>query len=203
MDKTVSKELAKLRKMWKDTQPTTGYPRVEDGDYLATIEEMSVGKSKQSGRIQVMTSFRIIEGPEKDKNILRFDGLDNEIGIGFFKGFCEVIGFEIPEDIEELPEALEEFVAHCDDIFNIRVKTKGDFQNVSVLGVSDYEMDKSSSFEEEEEEEDLRATREDEEPLEEPEEEEEYEEVRPRRQPRVKPGRPKGQVLDKKKFARR
>jgi hypothetical protein len=63
--------------------------------------------------------------------------------MGYFKGYAEIIGLDIPEDIELLQDSMDTFVGNCGDLFNIHVK-KGksedgtkDYTNIYVNGISD------------------------------------------------------------------
>lgn len=177
IDKEVAKELKNLTKTWKQAQPVSvgGFQTVPDGEYVANITEMSVQKSK-NGRLQVVTTFTIKGGEQDGSTVKRFDGLDNERSIGFFKGFAEVIGLDLPNDVTLLPSVLETFVGECEDSFEINVKTKNEFQNVYVNGVAETE----GAEEEEEEGEEEEETEEEET---EEEEEEEEEEPKPIKKP--------------------
>lgn len=164
----ISKSLKKLSKSWSKTEARTGGSQVKDGEYTAELVSMTVGTSK-NGRLQVAEKFKIASGKLKGKEITTYHGLENENNIAFFKGHCEVIGVDLPDDMEDLPDALESFVDDNADEFSIRVKTNdGGYQNVTVVGTADED---SSSDEDEEESEDSE-----EEESEDSEEEEEEEE---------------------------
>ena len=138
MDKNVEAALAKIAREWKKVKPATGFARLEDDDYVAKIVKMSVGTAKgKSERLQVQTVFKIMDGDNAGKETSRFDGLDST-GMPYFKGLCEVIGCEVPDNILELPDVLEDFVEQCPDLFNIQLKTKGEYQNIYVKGVSEF-----------------------------------------------------------------
>lgn len=170
VDKGIAKELSQLSKTWKNTQPIAGgYQTIPDGDYTVKITEMGVQKSK-NGRLQVVTTFEVADGEHEGSTIKRFDGLTDERSIGYFKGMAEVIGLDLPNDITLLPEVLETFVNECGDFFEITVKTKNEYQNVYVNGVSDAVSEKDEEEVEDEEVED-----------EEVEEEEEEEEETPKK----------------------
>lgn len=172
VDKGIAKELSQLTKLWKNTQPVAvGYQTIPDGDYTAKITEMSVQKSK-NGRLQVVTTFEVTDGEHEGSTVKRFDGLTDERSVGYFKGMAEVIGLDLPNDISLLPEVLETFVKECGDFFEITVKTKNEYQNVYVNGVSDAVSEDEEEVEESEDEE-----VEDEEVEEEVEEEEEEEQT--------------------------
>lgn len=134
----VSKDLKKLSKTWSKTDAKKGGgSNVKDGDYVVKITSMTVGKSK-AGRLQVAEKFKIVE-PKKNKGteFMAFHGLESENNIAYFKGHCEVLGIELPDDMEELPDVLEAWVEENEgDAFDVKVKTKDGYQNTSVLGVA-------------------------------------------------------------------
>ncbi len=131
----VSKDLRKISKMWADTEPRTFGSGVPDDQYNAELVSMEVGKSKKL-RLQVASKYRIVEGKYKGSEVTRFDGIENENNVAFFKGYCEVIGCEITEDAEELRDILEDFVDKNEDTFKIVLVTKNGFQNIQVNGVA-------------------------------------------------------------------
>jgi len=147
----VSKELRKLSKTWSKTEAKQGGGgnRLPDDEYKLKLLSMEVTKSKK-GRLQVASKFKVRRPKEaKGKETMTFHGLENENNIAYFKGFCEVIGLELPDDMEELPEALENFVDECEDEFTVKLVTnKGGFQNMTILAVGDNEV--ATSEEEEE-----------------------------------------------------
>ena len=148
----VAKDLRKLSKTWSNTESKKGGgSNIKDGDYVVKITSMTVGKSK-AGRLQVAEKFKILE-PKKNKGteFMAFHGLENENNIAYFKGHCEVLGIELPDDMEELPEVLEAWVEENEDeSFDVKVKTKDGYQNTTVLGVAG-ESEGSEDGEEEEE----------------------------------------------------
>jgi len=136
-NKELHKELKSLQSQWKQAEPRT-FSTIADGDYVAKITEMSVETSK-SGRIQVVTTFKIADGKMKGKEVKKFDGISSEQNMQFFKGYCQVLGIEIPEDLSDLPEALDEFVSEFESLVNIAAVTKDEYQNIRVKGLSEYE----------------------------------------------------------------
>jgi len=125
--------------MWKTAQAVQpSFSNVPEGDYIGDLKEMKLEESKKNARLQVVTTIEIADGDYVGKTVKRFDGLDKEQSIGYFKGLCEVIGFDIPEDIELLQESLDEFIANNTDLFNITIKQNDKYSNVYINGVSDF-----------------------------------------------------------------
>lgn len=149
----VSNKLSSLSKMWKTTQAVQpSFSNVPEGEYVGDLKEMKLEESKKSARLQVVTTIEIADGDYVGKTVKRFDGLDKEQSIGYFKGLCEVIGFDIPEDIELLQEALDEFIANNTDLFNITIKVNDKYSNVYINGVSEFTKGEEGEAEEESEE---------------------------------------------------
>lgn len=153
----VSRELKKLGKTWQKTEAKQGGGgrQTEDGEYVLKLLSMEVGKSK-NGRLQVASKYKIRKPKDmKGKETMTFHGLENENNIAYFKGFAEVIGLELPDDMEDLPDALESFVDEFEDDLTVALKTstKG-FQNMTILAVGDNEVESSSSSEEEDDDDD-------------------------------------------------
>lgn len=135
----IAAKLSQLSKSWKRVQPITpSFATIPDNDYVADLKEMQVEESKKSGRLQVVSTYEIADGEFDGKTIKRFDGLDSEQSMGYFKGYCAVIGLELPDDMELLQESMDEFIANNKDLFDIRVVTNGQYQNVYINGVSEF-----------------------------------------------------------------
>lgn len=170
----IAQKLSQLSKAWKKAQPiTTSFETVPDGDYVAKLLSMEISESKTSGRLQVVSTFEIMDGEYEGSKVKRFDGIEEETNMGYFKGYCVVIGCELPSELTMLQESLNEFVSNNSDLFNITLKTKGKdgIQNLYVNGVSDL-----VESEEGNEEEELEVVNEDDVEQEEEEQEEEEEE---------------------------
>lgn len=148
--KNISKALKALQGQWKEAEPRT-FTTIPDADYVAKLTEMSVDESA-NGRIQVVTTFVVADGKMKGKEVKKFDGIASDKNMEFFKGFCQVLGIEIPEDITDLPEVLDEFVGEFKDLVNIKAITKDEYQNIRVTGLSEYEADEDSDDEDSDEE---------------------------------------------------
>jgi len=131
----VSKDLRNISKMWAKTEPRTFGSGLADDIYRAELVSMTIGKSKKM-RLQVASKFRVVKGENKGTEVTRFDGIENENNVAFFKGYLEVIGCPISEDSEELKSELEDFVDKNEDTFDITLVTKNGFQNIQVGGVA-------------------------------------------------------------------
>lgn len=192
-NKDIHKTLKSLSTAWENAEPTTAGFNVPDNDYVAKLSEMEIGFSK-NGRLQVVSTFEIADGKMKGKEIKKFDGIDSDVGISFFKGYCEVIGLEYPEDIDELPDAIESFVDDCNDLMNLSVKTKDDFQNITVKGLSEYEIEETDEDDAGEDSEEEESDDDSEEDDDDNNDETEEEEDKPKSKKKLKE-----KIIDKKK----
>lgn len=138
-NKDVAKSLKKYEGAWENAEANKP-SSTPDGDYAAKIVDMEVGFSKNK-RLQVVTTFKIVEGKLKGKEVKKFDGLDSETSISYFKGYCEVLGLDIPDSISDLPDVVAEFIEGFKDIVNITIKTKDEYQNVYIKGLSEHDDD--------------------------------------------------------------
>lgn len=124
-EKTVSK-LKGLQKLWKNTEPKRiGAPLPPD-DYVARIESAVVGESKK-GRLQIDWTLCIVGDDYDGKKVHRYTGLETEENLAFLQGDLETLNLQIPDDIDDLGESLEEAngllvaitVAKNDEFLNI------------------------------------------------------------------------------------
>lgn len=122
--------------------PELGFP---DGTHNALPESMVLGKAKSSDRIQIDWVWKGVDGDIKDKahhdycSIASKDATGNvvmdEMGVGLFKGKCQVIGLDLSKDIYKWPEQLEAFCQKNTEVFSIKIFTnKKGFKGVNILG---------------------------------------------------------------------
>ena len=140
---SVNPKLSKLSVSWKKVEPiTASFSNIPDGDYIGDIKEMKLGESKK-GRIQVTLDWEIADGDFAGKVQKQFYGLSDdkgnpdEKGMGYFKNVCEVVGVDLPEDLNLWQETFDTFVASNTSLFEITAKEKGGYVNVYVNGVSE------------------------------------------------------------------
>lgn len=128
-------KLNKIKQTWKDLYETskgeTAYPVFEDGRYVAVWKIAEVNESKASGRLQLHLGFEVKEGEHKGEYVHTYIGLDKEVSIGIALRTLVRLGVEVSEDITELDNILEEATKEP-KLVRIRLKTKGEYQNVLV-----------------------------------------------------------------------
>lgn len=135
----VAKELKSLQKSWKEAEPQElgTFTKVPDADYEAAIVGMAVELSKND-RPQIVYSLEIKEGKYEGKIIKKFDGLDNEVGIGYAKALLNLLEVPIPKDVTELPENVDDWISSNEEtMVNITVKTKDGYSNVYINSLMD------------------------------------------------------------------
>ncbi len=147
----VNDTLVNLESAWSESEPKV-FASIPDGDYLGKLVNMEIGFSKNN-RLQVVSEFEIADGKYKGKTLKKFDGLKDEVNMSFFKGYCEVLGIDIPDNISDLPDVLSNFTDDFNSLVNIVVKTKDEYTNIYVKGISDYVDEDGTAGEAEEEEE--------------------------------------------------
>jgi hypothetical protein len=141
---TVSNVLSNLSKTWKSVTPiAASFSNLPDGDYIGDLKEMKLGNSK-AGRTQVTVDWEVADGELAGKTQKQFYGLSDDKGVadktgmGYFKNVCEVIGLDLPEDLNVWQEAMDEFVGSLTTLYDITAKANGQYTNVYVNGISEY-----------------------------------------------------------------
>lgn len=123
--------------LWAGTAPKVGGSGVDDGDYVCNLVSMELTQSKNDNDM-VITTFTVADGNSEGKEIRKRDMLMSEQNIAYFKGYCDVIGFEYPDDPDDLQEAMNEFVQNFHDLVRVKLKTKADGnQNAYVNGIEE------------------------------------------------------------------
>lgn len=132
--KKVATKLSNLASMFKKAVPTAAaFTPIPEGDYVGDLKEMKVELSKKNQRLQVVSTYEVVDPPDfAGKTIKRFDGLGDETQMGYFKGYCAVLGCELAEEWQaetdqdfmvELQSYLDAYIEQSStDLWNITVK---------------------------------------------------------------------------------
>ena len=135
MDNALKKKLQKAQNNWQGARErakeTSGFTEVPDGRYLAHLTNAQIGESRSSGRLQIQWTWTISDGEFEKDTKLDFDGLETEDNLVFLGRKLARFGYELPEDITEISDILDELIDK-QPLARIRLKTKGEFQNVYV-----------------------------------------------------------------------
>ncbi len=147
---TLKKKLKEYGKLWRKTKaaPPMGGD-LPDGNYIGKCISLTVNTSKASDRLQVSEKWKIVK-PTKHKGRYLFahiglEGKNDEetqTAMSFAKQrYEEVMGATLPEDdLTEMQDAFDSLVdKEADTRWKLSAKTKNDFQNLFVNGVSDGE----------------------------------------------------------------
>jgi cobalamin biosynthesis protein CobT len=135
------KKLKGAQKHWgkaskRAAEAKGGFDEVDDGRYVARCQSMEVGESKSSGRLQAITTYKIMEGDFKGATCKSFDGLETEDNLVYVARNLGRFGYEVPEDIEQILDIFEE-VTKSKPLCRINLKTRGEYQNVYLDKVFD------------------------------------------------------------------
>lgn len=104
MSGDIEKDLESLEGKWKETA-AGGSTQLPDGMMTFRIESAVVNRSQGgNGRLQVAMKLRVVAGEHSGKEIMNYQGLNNEQAIGFFKQYCQRLELRLPERISQLPD---------------------------------------------------------------------------------------------------
>lgn len=130
-------KLAQLSKMWKKVQPIApSTNQVPDGEYVAKLKEIKLGESK-NGRFQAVSAYVIADGEFEGQTVKKFDGLDTDANVGHFKHYTQVLGVDLSENAETWQEELDTHIETDETLWNVALKTNGQYQNVYNNGPSE------------------------------------------------------------------
>lgn len=126
-------ELDALQGVYANTKAKT---RPKDDNYVAGISAMDIVKSS-NGKIQARVKVIILtEGDYFESPEYIYYNIGDEEGLAYFKGFCAVVGCELPEKFSDIQPAIAEFAAKFDGKIKITIKTnKENFRNIFVNGL--------------------------------------------------------------------
>jgi len=183
----MDKALSALGAQWKKVEATTGsFSNIPDGDYVGDLKEIKLAQSKK-GRWQAEFTWEVADGEQSGRTQKHFYGLSDNtgkpdaVGMGRFKGTCEVIGLDLSEDANVWQDDFNAFLSeNSNALYDITVKANGNYANVYTNSVSEYTKGGEEEATEEEATEEVteeEVTEEEGEGVEEVTEEEVYEEA--------------------------
>jgi len=132
-----SKQLKAAQGLWATAKTKaeaakgSQFTEYEDGRYVARLMGGSIGKSQSSGRLQITWTFKFEEGEYEGQNKLDFSGLETEQNLYWLGLRLRELGYELPDKAEQLQEILND-IAQTKPLCKIRLKTKGEFQNLFI-----------------------------------------------------------------------
>jgi hypothetical protein len=138
----------------KEAAASGGYEEFDDGRYEMRCVDAKIGISKNK-RVQAVLTWKFLNGDYKGKEKLDFEGL-TEDHLEYLLRKLDAMGYDTAE-IEDLESDLNKIFADIKKEkpkCRVRIKTKGEFQNVYVDGPLDEESGDEDEEDEEDEEED-------------------------------------------------
>ena len=136
--------LSNLSKTWKTVEAVTAsFSNLPDGDYIGDLKELKLGTAKK-GRRQIIAEWEVADGELAGHKQKQFYGLSDDAGkadatgMGYWKGVCEVIGMDLPEDLNLWQEEMDAFIANSLALYEITAKANGQYTNVFINSVSEY-----------------------------------------------------------------
>ncbi len=119
----------------KKKAESTGFDEFDDGRYRMRAVDAKIGVSK-SKRVQVIVTWKFMDGDYKGKEKLDFEGL-TEDHLPYLLKKLDAMGYDTAElenledELKEILEDIKKSKPKC----KVRLKTKGEYQNVYVDGV--------------------------------------------------------------------
>jgi hypothetical protein len=126
---------------------------IPDGRYEARITGCELQESRGSKRLQIMYEYTITEGEFEGTRVRAYDGLENEQNLTWVLRAFATLGYDIEQfDLDDLETVIESIAADGAAVL-IRVRTKGEFQNINVDSLLETDDDAEPEDDEPEEEE--------------------------------------------------
>jgi len=144
---SVVDRLADAQTDWNSAESRRFGAALPDGVYEGTIEAVVIEESR-NGRLQCRWDLLVTAGELEGRQIRKFNGLESADNMAWFKGDLETLGLEIPDDLADLGETLEEAQ---DMALKFQVRSKDEFTNVDFI--EPLEASEAADDDEEEEEE--------------------------------------------------
>lgn len=126
-----------------------GFTEFDDGRYMARLKGGKLGES-ESGRLQIAFAFEIQEGEHEGKTKYDYQGVESEQNLEYLGRRLTQLGYELPDDLDQIEDILED-IGKTKPLCKIRLKSKGDFQNVYIDKVFSSDEDEESDEDETEE----------------------------------------------------
>lgn len=134
-NKSWDKKVKGLNEAWGNAQTAAKESRgftndIEDGKYFARLVGAEVGESQTSQRVQISWQYAIAEGEHQGKLLRDYDGLETEQNLTFVLRKLDTLGYDIEDmNAKDLEDVLADIVKSR-PLVRIRVKTKGEYQNI-------------------------------------------------------------------------
>lgn len=136
---TLAAKLKKLQGVWEETEPAAGGMSLPDDDYTGRITSAVLEESKNSNRLQINFAIQVLSPDDYEGKVIhKYQAMEEEKDLPYVQGTLETLEVEIPDDIADIGEALEE----CQGlVVDFTVKSKDDFVNIYFNEVLEDEED--------------------------------------------------------------
>jgi len=119
------------------TDATDGeFDDMPDNDYPVAIDDIVVGESKSSQRLQISFETTVTGGDYQNRKIFLHLGLDSKENIGRTKGQLKTLEYEFPEDPKDLPADIQSLIG-IDAIVTLKTSRSSGGQWRTFTGLSD------------------------------------------------------------------
>lgn len=127
----IEAELKELESAWSEAEDRGDqFGDIPDGTYQVKITKATINKSQSSKRLQISWEFTIISGDLKNRKKFAHDGLETKENMDYVKTRLARLGVDVEgTKLGDMPEILESVIGKTCEI---KVKTRGDFQNAYV-----------------------------------------------------------------------
>lgn len=141
--------LSKMNESWQTSREETSgafNEAFEDGVYAFQLQSLALRESNANGELMAVAEHYCLEGEPAGEVYTNFFNLEKEKdgklwGQIFLAQLVEALGYETPENMEDLEENLQE-VADAAPKYTARVKTSKDgYKNLSIIRVTEQQAD--------------------------------------------------------------
>lgn len=106
-----------------------GFGNFPNSKYQVRLDKIYITKSK-NGRVQCVIELEILNGSLAHRTIYKYSGMETEQNLDFLTRDLRVLG--VPVNFK-WGSVTEHFPSLLDNLYEVELKTKGDFQNVYIL----------------------------------------------------------------------
>lgn len=103
--------------------------KVPDGTYQVRLDKMYITESKSSGRLQTVLEFEVIAGTYAFRRVWKYAGMETVEQLDYLTNDLRRLG------IEHFTWSTVEtqFIKVVDKVYEIKLQTKGEFQNLYIV----------------------------------------------------------------------
>lgn len=131
---TLQKFLKSKASAWEKARENRpgSYDNPPDGKYTTRLTGATINESKNSGRVQIVFTYLVVDGDEAGRDLKSFHGIEDEQQMEWAASHCYRLGLDISDvPLVKLPENLAELEAFAPYV-KLTLKTKGEYQNIYV-----------------------------------------------------------------------